>query len=50
MASPTADRNSELVREFFLQRWNEGEVPTDVVDSDYTVHRQTGTTWSFDEF
>lgn len=50
MGSTSADRNRELVREFFLKRWNEGEVPTDVVGPDYAVHRQTGTTWSFDEF
>lgn len=50
MSSKTAEQNEELVRDFFVQRWNEGEVPTDVVDPDYTVHRQTGTTWSFDEF
>lgn len=50
MGSTTSDRNEELVQDFFRQRWNEGDVPTDMVDSDYTVHRQTGTTWSFDEF
>lgn len=50
MVSQTAAQNADLVREFFVQRWNEGEVPSDTVESDYRVHRQTGTTWSFDEF
>lgn len=50
MGPSPADRNRELVREFFLKRWNEGEVPKAVVAPDYAVHRQTGTTWSFDEF
>lgn len=50
MGSTTSDRNREIVREFFLERWNEGEVPTDSVSPEYTVHRQTETTWSFEEF
>lgn len=50
MGSTTAERNKELVREFFLQRWNEGGVPSDKVDPEYMVHQQTGTTLSVDEF
>lgn len=50
MDSTTADRNAELVCEYFQRRWNEGEIPSEMVDAEYTVHRQTSETWSFDEF